>query len=215
MSTKNKEHRCKAKAKSGKPCQAAATAGGLCFFHANPSMASELGRIGGRSNRHAAGENADPLPTLDNALAVRETVARLIAGVYAGKLNPRVAAGLAPLLNLQLRAIEATDLESQVAKLKKLLSEAEDRLKPTAEAARKKVNEELVASIERTCHRIRLEQSCALAGYSSSSNRPADCNYAESLPGGIEGLDIMQLSLTNETENVRSADAGSERGGKS
>jgi transposase len=31
--------------------------------------------------RHAAGENADPLPTLDNTMAVRDTVARLIADV--------------------------------------------------------------------------------------------------------------------------------------
>ena len=114
MSAVKNDHRCKAKTKSGKPCQAAATAGGLCFFHANPDKASELGRIVGRSNRRAAGENADPLPTLDSALAVRETVARLIADVYAGKLNPRVAAGLAPLLNLQLRAIEITEITNKM-----------------------------------------------------------------------------------------------------
>jgi hypothetical protein len=96
MTRKNLDSRCKARAKSGKPCRAAATEGGLCFFHTNPNKASELGRIGGRSNRHAAGENVDPLPTLDNALAVRDTVARLIADVYAGRINPRIAAGLAP-----------------------------------------------------------------------------------------------------------------------
>ena len=33
-------------------------------------------------------------------------MAQLIVDVYAGKLHPRVAAGLAPLLNLQLRAIQ-------------------------------------------------------------------------------------------------------------
>jgi hypothetical protein len=74
MTHKNLNSRCKAIAKSGEPCRAAATEGGLCFFHANPDKASELGRIGGRGNRRAAGENADPLPTLDNALAVRDTV---------------------------------------------------------------------------------------------------------------------------------------------
>ena len=88
MSTKNQEHRCKAKTKSGKPCRAAATADGLCFFHANPDKASELGWIGDRSNRHAARENAGPLPTLDNAIAVRDTVARLIADVYAARFTP-------------------------------------------------------------------------------------------------------------------------------
>ena len=94
MTAKNQAHRCKAKTKSGRPCRAAATAGGLCFFHANPDKASELGRIGGRSNRYAAGEPADPLPTLDNAMAVRDTVNRLIADLLAGGIDPRIAAVL-------------------------------------------------------------------------------------------------------------------------
>lgn len=128
MTPRNLDPRCKGRAKSGKPCRAAATAGGLCFFHANPNKASELGRIGGRSKRQSAAESANPLPTLDNVLAVRDAVARLVADVYAGKIHPRIAAGLAPLMNLQLRALETTDLERRVAKLEKLLAEAEDRL---------------------------------------------------------------------------------------
>ena len=116
--------RCKARAKSGKRCGA----GGLCFFHANPNKASELGRIGGRSKRHAAVENLDPLPTLDNALAVRDTVARLIADVYTGRIHPRIAAGLASLMSLQLRAIETTNFELRVTELEKRLAEAEDKL---------------------------------------------------------------------------------------
>jgi hypothetical protein len=48
MRTKNS---CRAKTKNGEPCQAAATEGGLCFFHSNPKKASELGQIGGRKNR--------------------------------------------------------------------------------------------------------------------------------------------------------------------
>jgi hypothetical protein len=56
----------------------------------------------------------------------------LIADVYAGKINPRIATGLAPLLNLQMRAIETTDQEGRLAKLEKLLAEAEDRPKTTA-----------------------------------------------------------------------------------
>lgn len=124
MSVKSQGKRCRATTKSGKPCQAAATEGGLCFFHANPNKASELGRIGGRSNRHSVTGSADPLPKLESAMAVREAVGKLIADVYAGKLNPRVAAGLAPLMSLQLRTIEATDLERRLAKLEKLISEA-------------------------------------------------------------------------------------------
>src|ERR1700676_247382 len=108
---------CKAQTKAGKPCQAAATEGGLCFFHANPNKASELGRIGGRSNGHLASENPEAPLALESATAVREMVARLIADLYAGKLHPRVAAGLGPLLNIQLRAIEKTDVERRIGEI--------------------------------------------------------------------------------------------------
>jgi hypothetical protein len=63
---------------------------------------------------------------LNTALAVRETVDRLIAEVYSGKLPLRIASGLAPLLNLQLRAIWTADLEHRVAKLEKLLANADE-----------------------------------------------------------------------------------------
>jgi hypothetical protein len=176
LSAVKKDHRCKGKTKSGKLCQAAATAGGLCFFHANPDKASELGRIGGRSNRHAAGENGGPLPTLDNAIAVRDTVARLIADVYAGKINPRIAAGLAPLLNLQMRAIETietTDLKRRIVELEKFLAEAEDRIEPTASPPRSAA-ERISDILGRAHQRATVEQSRALAGVSSSSNQPSD-----------------------------------------
>jgi hypothetical protein len=130
MHPKNLDSRCKARAKSGKRCGAAATAGGRCFFHANPNKASELGQIGGRSKRPAAGENLDPLPTLDNALAVRDTIARLIVEVYEGKIHPRIAAGLAPLMSLQLRAIETTNLERRLANVEKLIADAQRPSRP-------------------------------------------------------------------------------------
>ena len=123
MPNNNPSRRCKTKTKTGERCRAAATEGGLCFFHPNPNKAVELGRLGGRSKRHAAAENSDPLPALDNAIAVRDTLARLIPDVLSGKLNPRIVAGLAPLLNLQLRAIEKTDLEQRVTNLEKLFAE--------------------------------------------------------------------------------------------
>ena len=65
---------------------------------------------------------------MDNAVAVRDLVARLIADVHSGKVHPKVAAGLAPLMNLQLRAIETSNLEIRVEKLEKLLTKlAADR----------------------------------------------------------------------------------------
>jgi hypothetical protein len=134
---KKPDSRCQGRTKSGNPCRAAATAGGLCYFHANPNKASELGRIGGRSKSAPAVASTEPLPTVDNAIAVRDLVARLIADVHAGRVHPKVAAGLAPLMNLQLRAIETSNLEIRVEKLEKLLTKlAADRdkkrdLRPT------------------------------------------------------------------------------------
>jgi hypothetical protein len=54
---------------------------------------------------------------------VREASARLIADVYSGRLNPRIATSLAPLLNLQLRAIETVELQQRVVKLERLLAD--------------------------------------------------------------------------------------------
>ncbi len=133
--TKGRDSRCKARTKAGKPCRTAATKGGLCFFHANPDKASELGRIGGRSKCRAPGESADPLPTLDNAIAVRDTLNRWMAEVRSGQLRPRVAAALAQLLNLQLRVTTPTDVERRVAKLEKLLAEADTEGGVTGDAA--------------------------------------------------------------------------------
>jgi hypothetical protein len=119
MDHKQREKRCKGRTRAGKPCPAAATPGGLCYFHANPNKAAELGQIGGRSKRPVGTENADPLPTLDNAMAVRDAVNRLIADVHSGKIPLKTAAGLAPLLHLQLDAIKITDIDLRLFKLER------------------------------------------------------------------------------------------------
>src|ERR1700758_4904463 len=127
MPRRNLDWRCKGMTRNGKPCRAAATAGGLCFFHANPNKASELGRIGGRSKRPTVPENPQPLPALDSMTAVRDAVDRLITDVYSGKLHPKIAAGLAPLLQLQLRALGEADIERRLAKLERLIVRREQK----------------------------------------------------------------------------------------
>jgi hypothetical protein len=122
MTKKDHDSHCAARAKSGKRCRAAATAGGLCFFHANPNKASELGRVGGRRKRPSP-EIVDPLPVVDSATVLSKALARLIADVHAGKVLPKVAASLAGLMNLQLRAIETVRLEQRVEMLELLLQE--------------------------------------------------------------------------------------------
>ncbi len=127
MTPTNSNSRCQGHTKKGNLCRAAATAGGLCFFHANPAKAAELGRIGGRKKTRVSTEVADPLPKLDNVRAVRDTVDKLIADVYSGKLHPKIAAGLAPLLNLQLRLVEATDLERRLDRVEQLTAKMRTR----------------------------------------------------------------------------------------
>ena len=47
----------------------------------------------------------------------------MISDVYEGKLHPRIAAGLAPLMHLQLRVLETTEFEKRLGKLEQLIRE--------------------------------------------------------------------------------------------
>jgi hypothetical protein len=127
MKSDGKKNRCQTWTKEGKPCRAAATAGGLCFFHANPNKASELGRIGGKRNGHAAVADGDPLPSVYTASTVQDTIARLLNDLHSGKIHPSVATPMATLLNLQMRAIEATDHERKITELQRQLAETQEK----------------------------------------------------------------------------------------
>ena len=135
MATKQKKSQCRALTKAGKRCRAPAGEGGLCFFHANPKKASELGRIGGRSKGYTALENIDSLLPLDSVLAVQEMGTRMGNDLYSGKLKPGVAQALVRVLTMQIRTIEvvaakrSTALEKRIAKLEE---------KRSAEAAAEK-----------------------------------------------------------------------------
>ena len=126
MNTNGSATRCKGKTKKGTPCRAAATDGGLCFFHANPNKAAELGRIGGRRNRHIFVGLEDPTTDLRTAKGVMEECARLIESVYAGRVPPKVATCIAPLLSLQMRVIQLADLDVRIAKLEQARANSSD-----------------------------------------------------------------------------------------
>ena len=114
--------RCKAKTKQGTPCRAAATDGGLCFFHGNPDKVRTLGQAGGRKNRI---DNTDlpPLPASVNAAAVREILVQGILDLRANKLAPRAASALGQLCNSLLRVIQVTELEEMIRKLQQQVAE--------------------------------------------------------------------------------------------
>lgn len=99
---------------------------GSAIFMRTPPKAAELGRIGGRKHGLSAElSSSKPLPNLENVNAVKEVVSGLIAELRAGTLHPRMAAGLASLLNLQLRVIQESNLEQRLARVERLLAESD------------------------------------------------------------------------------------------
>jgi hypothetical protein len=92
--------------------------GGLCHFHANPDKAVELGRIGGRSHRRAPAGAEVALASAPTRRELLETGTQVLADVLADKRDPRVASGVASLLNCLLKATDMTDLEKDLAEMK-------------------------------------------------------------------------------------------------
>lgn len=112
------EHsRCKGTNKRGEPCKAAAMRSGYCYLHSDPSRAAQLGREGGRRNRHFIEDTARPLPTLDSITNIRNAVSSIIEDIYTGRVHPRKAAAMAPLLGVLLRASTGAELEQRMERL--------------------------------------------------------------------------------------------------
>ena len=109
---------CSATTKSGHPCQAAAVHGTrFCALHADPARAAELGRMGGRKNRHYV--DIDPVtiapPTTPED--VKNLLAQAMVDVRAKRLDPRTAGTLTYMSGVLLKAFESTDLEKRLASL--------------------------------------------------------------------------------------------------
>ena len=117
MQTRNSSSRCKGRTKSGKPCRAAATAGGLCYFHANPAKARELGRIGGRKNRRSGMDHSDAfhVPAEHDA-----RLEQLLQGVASGQIAPDKARVMLAIDDRIFERKEHRDLVERVAALEKI-----------------------------------------------------------------------------------------------
>ena len=117
---------CKAKNKQGQPCAAAATTTGYCYLHSNRERAADLGRTGGRKNRHVLEGAERPLPSMDTLGGLRAAIAQLVIDVYEGRVDPRRAAGMTPLLKTLLRVSEAEEMEARMATLEKQVEELQN-----------------------------------------------------------------------------------------
>ncbi len=87
----------------GQPCRAAAGERDYCHFHANPGVAAQVGRMGGRQNRHVVEGHATPLPPLKSISGVQGGVEQTIADLRARRLPARTAAVLANLFSLKFQ----------------------------------------------------------------------------------------------------------------
>jgi len=109
---------CRAKNKRGEPCRAAAGAGGLCHLHANPDLASTLGRQGGRRNGRFSGVPIE-VPANMTASDLNALGSRTISLVLSGDLKAREAGAVAQLINVQARIIPLVDFERRFADLQR------------------------------------------------------------------------------------------------
>jgi len=71
-SPKAAKKRCKGVTKNGAACTAWAMEGGLCYFHANPDKAAELGRNGGRHRKQTYEQSTEHIAPPESAADVRQ-----------------------------------------------------------------------------------------------------------------------------------------------
>ena len=112
---------CKGKTKTDAACRAPASAGGLCYFHANPNRAKTLGQIGGRKNRRSPVDLE--IPDNMNAADLCKVTGQAMRLLLSGELGAREAGAFAQLCNSLYRIIPAADLETRVATLERQIAE--------------------------------------------------------------------------------------------
>ena len=123
--SKGTRKRCKGVTRSGTPCKAWAMEGGLCYFHANPDKASELGKRGGRAKGPTASPGgaaeyiARPLKSVDD---VTRLLADTINDLRSGTIDSRLANTVGFLATGMLKALQQGDLEGRLRGMEAVLS---------------------------------------------------------------------------------------------
>ena len=120
--------RCKATTSSGGRCKAKPHKDGLCFFHSDPKKAAELGRKGGRRNRHTYETPLQPVAVPESAGDVKRILAETMADIRGGRMDPKLGSTLGYLGMGLLRAFEVADFEQRLERL-----EERDELEKQAE----------------------------------------------------------------------------------
>src|SRR5208283_908447 len=108
---------CKATTSSGARCKAKPHKDGLCFFHSDPKKAAELGRKGGRRNRHTYETPPERVAVPESAGDVKRMLAETMADIRAGRMDPKLGSTLGYLGIALLRAFEVADFEQRLEQL--------------------------------------------------------------------------------------------------
>ena len=120
--------KCAAMTKSGRPCRAAVVYGSdFCAFHGDPGRAAELGRMGGRRNRHYYEEEAPTVTPPTTPDEIRAVLAQTIADLQMKKVEPRLASVLTSSCMAYLKATETTDHEARLRRLETKADRIDDR----------------------------------------------------------------------------------------
>ena len=139
---------CQSKTRTGTACRAPASAGGLCFFHANPDSAKALGQIGGRKNRRSVIDL--PVPDHMTAADVCKVTARAIRLLLSGDLRAKEASALAQLCNSLYKVIPTADLEARVALLEEQVAQEESGAPPEVDPIGSPTDETVAAAESET-----------------------------------------------------------------
>jgi hypothetical protein len=126
---------CKGKNAKGEACGAAAGPGGLCYFHANPDLAKELGRLGGQKNGHSTGTDIE-VPakmTLDD---LNEITSKAIRAVFHGEIKVGQAEAVAKLIVVQRQNLTSVDFEKRIAELERQAATVLPRPEPVSQQGR-------------------------------------------------------------------------------
>src|SRR5271157_1685654 len=110
---------CKATTSSGARYKAKPHKDGLCFFHSDPKKAAELGRKGGRRNRHTYETPPEHVAVPESAGDVKRMLAETMADIRAGRMDPKLGSTLGYLGTALLRAFELADFEQRLERLER------------------------------------------------------------------------------------------------
>jgi hypothetical protein len=127
-SRQRSREQCKARTKAGRPCQAPAVEGNLCFCHAHPERLSDLGRQGGQKNRRWKVDEVDlPPRPLKSIGQVGELLEETINRVRQGPFDLRAANAIGFLAGILLKAIDVGRIEDRLAHLEAVMNSTTER----------------------------------------------------------------------------------------